>query len=226
MQAMPIPNPLKRPRCEQCLRPVSYCLCEHITVVPSRTRVLILQHPDEQRHALNTGRLAVLGLKQAELLVGERFAQLGSLLAAEARVFLLFPGEQAQTPQPLAPGPEDAAPLLIVLDGTWRKARKILHENPVLNSLPRLALEAGQPSTYRIRQTGEFAAVSTIEAIVRTLTALEPGQDFSPVLVPFDVLIEQQIQAMGADVYRHNYKTDETKRPESGAIPNSGLLER
>lgn len=208
MHAMSTPNTLSRPRCGKCLRPASHCLCVHITVVSNRTRVLILQHPDEHRHALNTGRLAVLGLRRAELLVGERFPQLDALLSEEAHAFLLFPGEQAQIPKPLFHGPDGASPLLIVLDGTWRKARKILYENPVLTTLPRLALEAGPPSTYRIRQTSEPAAVSTIEAIVRTLTALEPGQDFSPVLVPFDVLIKQQIKAMGADVYRHNYKPD------------------
>lgn len=206
---MSTPETLSRPRCEKCLRPTSHCLCAHITVVANRTRVLILQHPDEHRHALNTGRLAVLGLKHAELLVGERFPQLDSLLSTEAHVFLLFPGGQAQAPKPLAHRPDDGAPLLIVLDGTWRKARKILYKNPVLNTLPRLALDAGQPSTYRIRQTRELAAVSTIEAIVRTLTALEPGQDFSPVLLPFNVLIEQQIQAMGVDVYQHNYEWGE-----------------
>lgn len=195
-----------RPRCAQCLRPASHCLCAHITTVQSHTRVLILQHPDERRHALNTGRLAALGLQQAELLVGERFPQLEALLAGSAPVFLLFPGDNAQPPRPLARRPGQEAPLLIVLDGTWRKARKMLYENPVLQCLPRLALAAGLPSTYRIRRATKPGAVSTVEAIVRTLTAMEPGRDFGPVLAPFDALIAQQIDAMGVDVYRAHYR--------------------
>jgi DTW domain-containing protein YfiP len=166
--------------------------------------VLILQHPDEHRHALNTGRLAALGLQRAELLVGEEFPQLDAIVSAFATVCLLFPGDNGKTPQPSAnPGGEPA--LLIVPDGTWRKARKILHRNPVLSTLPRLCLPPGAPSMYRVRKTHEPAAVSTIEAVVRTLAILEPDQDFSGVLAPFDVLIEQQIQAMGRDIYMRNY---------------------
>jgi len=167
---------------------------------------LVLQHAEEQKHALNTGRLAVLGLERAELLVGEYFPQLAEKLSAYTSVFLLFPGEFAQAPNPLACDAANGPVLLIVPDGTWRKARKILYANPVLSSLPRLSLEAGAPSRYRLRKTSVPAAVSTIEAIARTLAALEPEQDFSPILRPFDALIEQQIEAMGSDVYRWHHQ--------------------
>lgn len=202
---MPEQQPPSRLRCGRCLRPESHCLCVYATTVANRTRVLILQHPDESKHALNTGRLAVLGLARAELRVGEHFPELTEILSAAATAFLLFPGESAQVPQPLASDTVDGVVLLIVPDGTWRKARKILHANPVLNSLPRLSLPVGEPSRYRVRKTSVPAAVSTIEAIQRTLAALEPEQDFSPMLRPFEALIEQQIAAMGGDVYRRNH---------------------
>lgn len=200
------PQPSARLRCDRCLRPQSHCLCSYVTTVTNRTRVLVLQHSDEHKHALNTGRLAVLGLERAELLVGEHFPQLAEILSAATSAFLLFPGDAAQAPQPLAGDAEDGSVLLIVPDGTWRKARKILYANPVLNTLPRLSLEAGAPSRYRLRKTSVPAAVSTIEAIVRTLGALEPEQDFSPILRPFEALIEQQIEAMGDDVYRRHHQ--------------------
>ncbi len=197
---------LSRPRCHRCQRPLSHCLCAHVTVVSSRTRVLILQHPDEQKHALNTGRLAALGLQKAELWVGEQFPELEAAISAAASAFLLFTGPDAQAPQAWGFGSGASPGLLIVPDGTWRKARKILYANPVLNTLPRLSLPAGEPSRYRLRQTREPAAVSTIEAIVRTLAVLEPDQNFQPVLRPFDVLVEQQILAMGPDLYKRNYQ--------------------
>ena len=67
---------MSRARCERCARPLNHCLCHLIPRLSSRTRVLILQHPDEVGHALNTARLAALGLDNAELRVGERFADL------------------------------------------------------------------------------------------------------------------------------------------------------
>ncbi len=66
---------MSRIRCERCARPASHCLCALIPSLPSRTRVLVLQHPSEVGHALNTAGLAVLGLRTAELRVGERFAE-------------------------------------------------------------------------------------------------------------------------------------------------------
>lgn len=198
-------KPLSRPRCTRCLRLMPHCLCAHITVAPNRTRVLILQHPDEQKHPLNTGRLAVLGLEYAELLVGEYFPQLNDIIAAAQSTFLLFPTSDPNLSRPLTASSTGEPSLLIVLDGTWRKAHKIKHANPALSTLPHLSPPIGKPSRYRVRKARDPAAVATIEAIVRTLTVLEPENDFQPILKPFDVLIDQQIQAMGADVYRRNY---------------------
>lgn len=202
---MPEQTRSHRSRCTHCLRPLTHCLCTHITTVPNRTRVLILQHPDEQKHPLNTGRLAVLGLRHAELLIGEWFPQLNEIIGTAQSASVLFPTQDPTLLQPLAVSLTGSPSLLIVPDGTWRKARKIMHANPVLGALPHLSLPVGAPSRYRIRQTREPAAVSTIEAIVRTLTVLEPENDFQPVLKPFEALIDQQIQAMGSDVYRRNY---------------------
>ena len=178
----------------------------------SRTRVLVLQHPQESRHPLNTGRLAVLGLCHAELMVGEVFPSLEQVIAGASPVFLLFPGEGATPPAPLPlhdlPVQADAmtSPLLIVPDGTWRKARKIVQMNPVLQGLPRLCLaDSAAPSRYRVRKTTEPGAVATIEAIVRTLSVLEPGRDFEPVLAPFERLIDQQITAMGPAIYARHH---------------------
>jgi DTW domain-containing protein YfiP len=171
--------------------------------LPSRTRVLILQHPDEVGHALNTARVAALGLENAELLVGERFADLQ--LDSAYRACLLFPGEAAQ-PLPLAPLPNDERPLLLVVpDGTWRKARKLLHLNPCLAELPRVCLPSGLNSRYRLRKAPAEGALATIEAIVAALELQEAPQRFDELLRPFEALIEGQIAAMGADTYQRNH---------------------
>lgn len=175
---------------------MSHCLCACIPAVSNRTRVVVLQHPDEAKHPLNTARLAVLGLKRAELLIGTDIPQLDSMVASAEQAWLLFPTENEGGSRPLASYRGSDASLLIVPDGTWRKARQVVRANPVLSTLPRLSLPLGRPSEYRIRKTREPAAVSTIEAIVRTLSILEPWQDFQPLLKPFSALVEQQVKAM------------------------------
>jgi len=197
---------MSRPLCPRCCRPLSHCLCALIPALHSRTRVLILQHPSEVRHALNTARLAALGLTNAELCVGETFADLEGLLNRPGyRSCLLFPGEGAQ---PLAAFAEEqnARPLqLVVPDGTWRKAAKLLHMNPLLAALPRVTLPEGGVSRYRLRKAPMAGALSTIEAIVQALDGLEAPRQFGALLRPFEALIEGQIEAMGEETFNRNH---------------------
>lgn len=195
---------MSRSQCPRCLRPLSHCLCPLIPSLDSRTRVLLLQHPSEVNHALNTARLAALGLNNAELIVGEVFEGLPALLSPPGyQARLLFPGEEAQ---PLQTGaPADQPLLLVVPDGTWRKARKMLHLNPLLAALPRVTLAEGGVSRYRLRKAPGPGALSTVEAIVQALEVLEAPRSFAPLLKPFEALIEGQIAAMGEEVYRRNH---------------------
>ena len=43
---------MSRPVCLRCKRPESHCLCALIPALLPRTRVVVLQHPSEARHAL------------------------------------------------------------------------------------------------------------------------------------------------------------------------------
>ncbi|WLH37135.1 DTW domain-containing protein [Pseudomonas sp. FP2196] len=195
---------MSRPQCPRCLRPQTHCLCALIPSLDSRTRVLLLQHPSEVSHALNTARLAALGLTNAELIVGEVFEDLPTLLnrpGYQAR--LLFPADDAQPMQ--AYGESEQPLLLVVPDGTWRKARKMLHLNPLLAALPRVTLAEGGVSRYRLRKAPGPGALSTVEAIVQALQTLEPSASFEPLLKPFEALIEGQIAAMGAETFQRNH---------------------
>ncbi|ARB27942.1 DTW domain-containing protein [Pseudomonas tolaasii] len=195
---------MSRPQCSRCLRPVTHCLCTLIPSLDSRTRVLLLQHPSEVNHALNTARLAALGLTHAQLVVGEVFEDLATLLSPPGyQARLLFPADDAQPLQAYAPS--DQPLLLVVPDGTWRKARKLLHLNPLLAALPRVTLAEGAESRYRLRKAPGPGALSTVEAIVQALEVLEAPASFAPLLKPFEALIEGQIAAMGDEVFQRNH---------------------
>ena len=195
---------MSRPQCPRCLRPNTHCLCPLIPSLDSRTRVLLLQHPSEVNHALNTARLAALGLNNAQWVVGEVFQDLAGLLNVPGyQARLLFPAEDAQPLQAYTASEEPL--LLVVPDGTWRKAKKLLHLNPLLAALPRVTLAEGSVSRYRLRKAPGPGALSTLEAIVQALQVLESPASFEPLLKPFDALIEGQIAAMGPEVFHRNH---------------------
>ena len=207
---MGAPSPAKRAHCAICLRPKSSCICRWITPVANQVEVVILQHPREVDRAKGTARLLHLSLAHSRLIVGEQFeeAAVRSLLtqASEGReadgsmqVLLLYPHTPLDQTL-LAPpvwGTEGLTPpsqlRLVVLDGTWRESRKLLHLNPLLQSLPRLPLRELPDSRYLIRKAQRSHQLSTLEATCAALSELEgkPGR-FQPLLSAFDGFVAQQ----------------------------------
>ena len=178
----------------RCLRPQATCLCALARPTAHRTEVLVLQHPQEQRHAKNSVALLRLSLSRCEVVVGERFAP-GALQALLQRpgwdTRLLYPDVSA-APAPsgtgTGKGTTAAAPLLlVVLDATWRKSLRMLLEHPALAALPRLSLDTPGPTRYRaIRAARRADQVSTLEATVQPLAMLEgPSFDPAPLLEAF-----------------------------------------
>lgn len=158
----------------------------------SRTRVVFLQHPREARVPVTTCRLAHLSLPNSELHIGLRAEGSARLeaLAREPGTMVLFPGPGAIDARELATPPRT----LIVVDGTWINARKVVQRSPLLAALPRIGFTPTQPSNYRIRREPAAHCVSTIEAVAHVLEALEdaPGR-FAPMLGSFTRMVDLQL---------------------------------
>jgi DTW domain-containing protein YfiP len=177
--------------CPRCLRPQPTCLCALVTPTAHVTEVLVLQHPQEQRHAKNSVVLLRLSLARCEVVVGERFAPdaLQALLWRPGRdTRLLYPDVPAAPAPAATAATAGATPVrLVVLDATWRKSLRMLLEHPALAALPRLSLDAPAPTRYRaIRAARRADQVSTLEATVHALAMLE-GASFeaAPLLDAF-----------------------------------------
>lgn len=205
--------------CGACQRPQRACLCRWVTPVAHTTRVLILQHPLEVHHAKNTARLLHLSLGGSQLLVGEAFdaPTLQTALQGPATNVLLYP--RSATASTLDAGAVERAPQaqaeaaafdasthppgqplrLVVLDGTWRKSRKMLHLNPLLQSLPRLSLDGVHASRYLIRKAHKPGQLSTLEATCAALAQLE-GDDtrFEPLLRASDGFVAHRQGFVGS----------------------------
>jgi DTW domain-containing protein YfiP len=181
--------------CARCRRPESVCYCRHLTSIPTSTRIVLLQHPRERDVAIGTARMASLCLPNAELHVGVRWS--GSEAIARALgdptrpAALLYPGAGAID---VVAHPPRGPITLVVVDGTWWQTKKLVRENPELAALPRYAFTPPSPSEYRIRREPDDAYVSTIEALVHVLGALEGDPDrFRALLAPFRAMVDAQI---------------------------------
>jgi DTW domain-containing protein YfiP len=156
----------------------------------------LLQHPRERDMPIGTARMATLCLPNAELHEGVRWGD--EALDRVLRVgeggpppVLLYPGEGAVDVMQHPP----AGPVtLVVVDGTWWQARKLVRESPRLAALPRYAFIPPRPSEYRIRKEPAESCVSTLEALAHVLGVLEgDAARFDALLVPFRAMIDTQI---------------------------------
>jgi DTW domain-containing protein len=167
--------------------------------------VLILQHPMEVSNAKGSARLLHLSLAHSQMVQGEVFAStdLHALLTAQQKQPILLYPDTAQdaalgVAKPLALRPDalrDPARLrLVVLDGTWRKSRKMLYLNPLLQQLPRLALRDMPASRYVVRKAHLPDQLSTLEATCAALAQLEgDAPRYAPLLSAFDGFVAQQM---------------------------------
>ena len=160
--------------CARCERPVSVCYCAALTTIETRSRIVILQHPREQGMPIGTAHMAHLCLPQSSLHVGTRWDESEVLRAAcadpQRPPILLYPGPAARD---ILQEPPSSPVTLIVVDGTWSQARSVVRNNPRLADLPRYAFAAPEPSNYRIRREPSAEYVSTIEALMHVLGAIE-----------------------------------------------------
>lgn len=191
--------------CMTCGRPQVVCWCGFVTPLPSKTRVVILQHPRERRVPINTARIAARCLPNAELHVGMHLGDPSVLHDPSRPAALLYPGPGAIDVEKSPP----AGPItLVVVDGTWWQAKKLVTVNPELAALPRYAFRPPAPSDYRIRREPQEDYVSTIEALVHVLSVLEKDDRFARMLEPFRAMVDAQLAYVGKQSRpRHVKKT-------------------
>jgi len=194
-----------RELCLRCRRPKSVCWCHALKPVDSRTRVVFIQHPREAKVPVSTCRMAHLSLPNSELHVALKAEGTPRLeaLCAQPGTAVLFPSESATDVDALAEPP----PHLVVVDGTWSNAKKVVEKCPLLSRLPRLKFRPERPGNYRIRKEPAEHCLATIEAVAHVLERLEraPGR-FTPMLSVFDAMVERQLDFIQANHHRSRHQ--------------------
>lgn len=152
------------------------------------TRVVLLQHVLEQAERSNTGRHAAAALASLELRV---FGARGVPLEVDDLdgAWLLWPGE----PPPAAEVPRPST--LVVLDGSWSQARRMMQRIPQLHGLRRWSLPA--PTGRRSLRASPPGGMSSLEAIAEALAVLEGDEVGARLRAVHEGLVQRQLSARG-----------------------------
>ena len=177
-----------RPTCYTCWRPESHCVCRLVAPFEAHCSFLILQHPNERRKYYSTVRLLKSALTNLKVLQGVTFEGDGiSAAIGGKQAYILFPSPDAADCSEVKLSADDT---VIVIDGTWSEAGKILRRNPILDGIPRLSFRNEIRSEYQIRKQPKEHCLSTLECIAHLLTQNANHFGLSPEGLPYERLLE------------------------------------
>ncbi len=113
------------------------------------------------------------------------------------RAFLLFPDAHARVLDSHLAEEDDRPIRLIVPDGTWRQARRMVRRVAGLAKMPRVTLPEGLTSKYRLRKRQSTGGMCTFEAISEALCLLEGAHLHAPLFHVLSRFVERLLWYRG-----------------------------
>lgn len=202
-------------RCEICRLASTNCICQWREQTDCQAGFLLLMYDTEVLKPSNTGRLIADVIPNCFAFLWSRTEVESSLLAIlndkKWQPFVIFPQEYATPSQQIINNvpvlTSDKKPLFIMLDGSWREAKKMFRKSPYLSHLPVLSIDLNalaiedKTSQYQIRKAINPNQLATAEVAAHIL-ALAGEHDTSQRLTAWFNLFTYQYQK---SVCRTNY---------------------
>ena len=191
-----------REKCYKCYRPMSSCMCKHITAIDTETKFVILMHPKEFKKVKNnTGFFTHLSLCNSEVFVGIDFSEhirINEIIATHDS-FILFPSSNAINLSNTNPKKSKRDMAIFIIDSTWACTKKMFTLSRNLNTLQHMSFTTTKTSQYEIKVQPNEAYLSTIESTLVVLELLHKygieeikEEEFKGFLNPFLKMIKYQ----------------------------------
>jgi len=162
----------KMKRCQSCLLVEHHCICSLRPVVETQCAFCFIFYRGEVFKPSNTGRLIADVVVENYAFQWQRTDIEPALKALlenpEYLPVVVFPHEYAQAekcikhPSELEASKQGRKPLYIVLDGTWREAKKMFR-SAYLKNLPVLGVQPEKASSYQLREAAHLHQLCTAE---------------------------------------------------------------
>jgi DTW domain-containing protein YfiP len=183
------------PFCVTCRVRVEICVCAAAPRLEIPTRLILVIHTSEWARTTNTGHLARLGIRNAEIRLHgrpHRPVSAEGIVAASASTLVLYPGRGASplTQEYLAPLTRPLT--LLVPDGNWMQAKNMMRRVPMLNGARPVRLEEPALDLPRLRWNYYDDRRSTFEAIAQTLGILEGPETEAQLLDFYRLLLKRR----------------------------------
>ena len=189
-------------KCPRCKVNLEFCFCAALETVQTQTAVDIIMHYKELALTSNSANLAPLSLPMARVHVRgladlDKRLDVRTIFRSGYTPIYLFPLEGSR------PLDRDAIselkhPIQLILpDGSWRQARKVIDREKILKTIPCFSLRNMPPSQYKLRREHFADGMSTFEAMAHALSVIEGADKMAPLFRNFSIMVEQNLKERG-----------------------------
>lgn len=181
-------------RCADCFVSSDLCLCDAKPNMSAQAAFWLMTHHNEVYKPTNTGRLVLDAIADSQLLTWSRTEPdphfLALLQNTAYQPCIVFPAgegyeDRMVSAQQLAASGKK--PALILLDGTWRQARRMFRLSRYLDELPVIEPLPGRESRYDLRQAVASHHLSTAEVAAAVLEDLGDRDSAAALNAYFDL---------------------------------------
>lgn len=185
-------------RCDLCRLAKQYCICTiapNKNIIDTKAGFLLLMYDTEVLKPSNTGKLIADLIPDTFAFLWSRTTKNDELLALlndqKWQPFVVFPQEYAEAERSVFTKKitceTGKRPLFVMLDGSWREAKKMFRKSPYLDKYPLVSFDpkelinsntpmaedkvspVGENSRYTVRKTSLEHQFSTAEVAARVL---------------------------------------------------------
>lgn len=161
--------------CNNCGLPTVNCICNLAEKIKTDAHFWFLTSAKEFNRPSNTARLMkLLNPEATEIYLWERTKKpielISKINSGNYEVYLLFPAEDEELKnRQVSYRRAGKIPAFIILDGTWKEARKIYRKSEYLKNLSIISLEPVGNSRFDLRKGADLGNLCTIEAAIEIL---------------------------------------------------------
>lgn len=213
-------------RCELCRLAKQHCICSITPKTQSNLGFVVLMYDTEVLKPSNTGKLIADVIPDTYAYLWSRTepdAELLALLNDDSwQPFVVFPEQFVTDTREVVNDnievASDKRPLFIMLDGSWREAKKMFRKSPYLNRFPVVSFDpekleqAMVSSRYQLRKAPQDNQLATAEVAARVIAMAGEHQNAQLLDLWFDVFSYQYQRGvcqtnLGDPLSIENYQT-------------------
>ncbi|WP_240840917.1 tRNA-uridine aminocarboxypropyltransferase [Acidaminobacter sp. JC074] len=196
-------------QCETCGLVKGRCICDYEIDINAPVEFWLLTHENEFSRTNNTGRLIEYAIASTRVFAWSRTETPSQMIALmdDYDVYLVFADDRDEEKKRVKSyEPSEKKTVFIILDGTWKEARKMLRKSPYLADLPIIALNPKSQTSYDLRRNKDQGHLCTVEVAVALLDEVGAIKEADALNMYFEYFMDRYHDGK----YEHGGTNDQT----------------